>query len=529
MMRFTTAERMARIDRIAIEDHDIAEPALMETAGQMTARHTRKHFLNSDHSQHVCVICGKGHNGADGLVAARWLDQWGYDASVCIVDPIDDCSELTQQQYSSVVQNSRIQVDDDVDSICQADVYIDAMLGTGLSGDPRPPYDNVINQLNKRPEPVVCLDIPSGLSGDDPVPYDPCVHGNLTVTFGLPKLGMLLEPGYTITGPVVAQELCFPQEAYREEAGEYHLISASDMRPHLKHRRLTDHKGVAGRLGVIAGSERFPGASFLVGSSAYTVGAGLVSLIGPEQIHYQQDSENQDIIFTIDQQTMIEQSPEAFLDQQEELEAFVIGPGLDKTDTKAEWLGQIIPELSIPAVIDADGLNNCADRPELFRDTSGLVLTPHPGEASRLLDKPVGAIMEDPIEHVMELVDVTEQTVVLKGSRPVIGHPDGSISVNVTGTPALAKAGSGDVLSGMIGGFLTQGIEPGPAACLGTYLHGAAGRAASRSMPTTAVRSNDIVDHIPEAIEEFESSGYPDWYPVKFESHSLDTLTWNPF
>jgi hydroxyethylthiazole kinase-like uncharacterized protein yjeF len=219
-MRFTTAERMARIDRIAIEEHDIPEPALMETAGQMTARHTRKHFLNSEHSQHICVICGKGHNGADGLVTARWLDQWGYDVSVCLVDAIDDCAPLTQRQYSAVEKNTRIAVEEEVDSICDAGVYVDAMLGTGLSGDPRAPYDKIIHQLNDRPEPVVCLDAPSGLSGDDPVPYDPCVHGNLTVTFGLPKLGMLLEPGFTLTGPVVAQELCFPQEAYQEEAGD---------------------------------------------------------------------------------------------------------------------------------------------------------------------------------------------------------------------------------------------------------------------------------------------------------------------
>lgn len=528
-MRFTTAERMAEIDRVAIEEYEIAEPALMETAGQMTARHMRIHLLNPRQITDVTVLCGKGHNGADGLVAARWLDRWRYSVTVLNASPRDEFSELTKKQAVAVEKHPNIDVIQYEGDVPRSGAYLDALLGTGLSGDPRSPYDEIIRQVNSRAEPVVCLDIPSGLSGDDPIPFEPCVHGVLTVTFGLPKLGMLLEPGFTLTGEVIVQELCFPEEAYETHAGNFHLISPTDMRPFLKHRRLTDHKGAAGRLGVIGGSHRFPGAPSLVGSAGYQVGAGLVNLMVPEQTKQTQTEENRDIVFTCSQQDLLTDYPDHFLKEQDMVEALVIGPGLDQSEQKSNFLRTILPEINVPSVIDADGLNNLSGSPEEFKKSDRLILTPHPGEASRLLDKPVGEIMKNPVDHVHELVKRTGQIVILKAARPIVGYPNGNISVNVSGTPALAKAGSGDVLSGMIGGFLAQGIPPAPASCLGLYLHGAAGRAAQREQPTTTIRSGNVISKIPVAIDEFEESGYPDWFPVKYESHGLNTLTWHPF
>ena len=520
---------MAEIDRTAIEDYELAETALMETAGQMTARHMRRHILEPQQITDVAILCGKGHNGADGFVAARWLDRWGYSVTVMHASEPDDFAELTQKQAVSIEKHPKIEVLTFEGEIPRAGAYLDALLGTGLAGDPRAPYDDIIHQVNSRPQSTVCLDIPSGLSGDDPIPFEPCVHGDLTVTFGLPKLGMLLEPGFTLTGTIIVQELCFPEETYQENAGNFHLISPTDTRPFLKHRRLTDHKGVAGRLSVIAGSEQFPGAPSLVGSAGYSVGAGLVNLIAPEKTQQTQTEENRDVIYQYHQNTLLEKPVEILQTLQETSEAFVVGPGLGQGETQRETLKQIIPHLQRPAVIDADGLNNLTGEAERFADAENLVLTPHPGEASRLLDKPVAEIMKNPVDHVRELVTLTEQIVILKAARPIVGYPSGSISVNISGTPALAKAGSGDVLSGMIGGFLAQGIPTGPASCLALYLHGAAGRSAERNQPTTTIRSGDIIEEIPDAISEFEEPGYPEWYPVKYESHGLNTLTWHPF
>ncbi len=532
-MRFTTARRMSRVDRITIEDHRISETALMETAGQLTARHARRHFLKGNSSRRVTVLCGKGHNGADGLVTARWLQQWDFQVRVLMASPEEECSELTRKQAVSLRRNPRVELTThpDEDPRAQPDLCIDALLGTGLSGDPRPPYDELIRRLNERSVPVVSIDVPSGLSGNRHVPYSPCVDADLTVTFGLPKLGTLLEPGYTRVGEMIVQELGFPEPAYEEAAGPFHLIVNEDVRSFLPGRRPTGHKGVSGRLAVVAGSESYPGAAFLTGNAASEAGAGLVSIVGPEGIHAQQTATERDLTFPHSQQELPEEEEPSgevadFLEAQN---AYVLGPGLGVSDDVRGMLDWLLPRLSGPAIVDADGLNNFAGEPEALSTCETAVLTPHPGEAARLLSAKVEDVLKDPIDSSKRLADTTGHTVVLKTSRPLVVHPDGSVSVNVTGPPALAKAGSGDVLSGLIGSWLAQGLPPGPAACLGLYLHGAAARRVIDSKDELTLRAEDLIRHLSPAIQQLDEKPRPDWFPVQFESHALRTLRWTPF
>ncbi|MFB6345622.1 MAG: NAD(P)H-hydrate dehydratase, partial [bacterium] len=410
-----------------------------------------------------------------------------------------------------------------------ANLYVDALLGTGLKGDPREPYDECIRELNMRSAPVVSVDIPSGLGGDYHLPFDPCVEATLTVTYGLPKLGMLFEPGYTQAGQIIVQELGFPDSIYKEESGPTHLISPYDMRDFLPKRRLTDHKGNAGRLSVFGGSVRYPGAAFLAGNAAATAGAGLVSLIGPEDLTHSQGEDSRDLIFPFVFDDIQEDPPEEYERFMRHQDAYVVGPGMDQSEGKRRWLERLVEDLQAPAVFDADGINNLSHEPEVFQQCENTVLTPHPGEAGRLLSKDISTVLKKPLESTKKLIELTGQTIVLKTSRPIIGHPDGTFSVNVTGTPALAKAGSGDVLSGMIGAFLAQGLDPGPAACLGTYLHGAGSRLIQQEEDIVTVRSPQLLDCMSEAFRELEEGGCPNWYPVKFESHSRETLHWHPF
>jgi NAD(P)H-hydrate epimerase len=522
---------MAEIDELAIEDYGMTESALMENAGQLTARHARRHFLG-DSDTTIGILCGGGHNGADGMVMARWFHQWNYSVKVYLMQPHGDFKGLPKKQLRSLRFRDGIDTKvfsgDKLDS--EPDLWVDALLGTGLSGDPRPPYDSAINTLNDQPCPVVSVDVPSGLNGDDNRPYDPCVQADLTVTYGLPKLGLLVEPGYAFAGLLIAQEIGFPPSLYEQFENDRHLISAPDMGSLLPGRYPISHKGSAGRLCVVAGSSEYTGAPFLVGNAAARVGSGLTSLVGPEELSSMPDRSERDLIFPYRLEELIKShnntDVEDFLEQQD---AFVVGPGLGQSEQLRSGLLELIPTLDGPVVLDADGLNNLQGNLDVLTTVESAILTPHPGEASRLLDVSVQEIKNQPIESLTELVKRTQSTVILKSSRPLVGHPDGTISINVTGTAALAKGGSGDVLSGLIGGLLVQGLNPGPASCLGLYLHGASGRDASERLDTVSVRSEDIIQSIPAAIEELEGGQQPDWFPVKSESQYGGVLGWNPF
>ncbi len=524
---------MGRIDRITVEKHQIAETALMETAGQLTARHARSYFLCSGDSHSIVILCGKGHNGADGMVAGRWLAKWGYYVQVLLVSGASELSELPRKQLTSLERGQLVKIKEyePGEILPGADLYIDALLGTGLSGDPREPYAELIDRLNRKKQPVVSVDVPSGLSGDYHLPFNPCVKADMTVTFGLPKLGSLLEPGYINAGKLIVQELGFPETTYQAEAGPCHLITGFDMQSFLPQRRPHDHKGSAGRLLIIAGSQKYPGAAFLTANAAAKAGAGLVSLVGPEALTQQQTAGERDLIFPTNQQRLIERGlqTDCFVELLNEQDAVVIGPGLDQTTGKKELLQNLLPKLTRPAVIDADGLNNLSASPEIFRQLESAVLTPHPGELARLLSKDIRTILSRPVESCRQLVDRTEQTVVLKTSRPLIVHPDGSYSINVSGGPALAKAGSGDVLSGIIGAFLGGGLAPGPAACLGCYLHGAAGRQLAQNQDAVTARAEDVIQILPEIFKQLREGALPADFPLQFESHSPETLQWNPF
>lgn len=532
-MRFTTAERMAKIDRETIENHQITNEALMETAGQLTARHARNHYLSPGKHDGVVVLCGKGHNGADGMVAARWLAKWDYHLQVIFTSPEEELGELPRQQAVALHKNDKIKVTqyEPGDTLPGADLYLDGLLGTGLEGDPREPFAEIIDRLNRKQSPVVSIDIPSGLCGDYHMPYSPCVEADLTVTMGLPKLGMLLEPGYTKAGEIVVQELGFPTSTFTKHAGPCHLITNFDMQELMPRRQATDHKGNSGRVMVIAGSEKYPGAAFLAANSAAKSGAGLVSVIGPEKLQKHQSQGERDLIFSANQQELLETKldSEDFLSFLDKQHALIVGPGLGRNEQKQKLLRKLLPEITQPVVIDADGLNNLADEFELLRELDTAILTPHPGELSRLLDRNLKSILSRPLESVQKLVELTEQTVILKTSRPIIAHPDGHYSINVSGSPALAKAGSGDVLTGLVGALLGDGMEPGPAACLGSFLHGAAGREAAKTESELNVRAEDVIDHLPTAMNSVEAGTRPEWFPLKFESHSLSTLKWNPF
>jgi NAD(P)H-hydrate epimerase len=531
-MRFTTAADMATIDQRAVEEYGLTEAALMENAGQLTARHTRRRFLDDRSPGRVGVFCGKGHNGADGLVVARWLDQWGYDVHVYLLHDVEAYDDLPGRQLTALERRSDVPIEtyEAGQAMPPTDLWVDAMLGTGLSGDPRPPYSDAIHWLNSQPAPVVAVDVPSGLSGNDNRPFDPCIQADLTVTYGLPKLGMLLEPGYAFAGTIIAQEIGFPVDLYDEHSDGYHLISPVECSARLPRRYPTAHKGTAGRLAVIGGSHQYTGAPFLVGNAASRAGAGLTSLIGPPELARTGTAEERDLVYPHALEDILSEkdSPDVqqFLANQD---AFVVGPGLGRSEVLRDGLRQFLPELDVPAVLDADGLNNMTEDLDVLEQCERLVLTPHPGEAARLLERDVRAVTNRPLEAIDELVQRTGQTVVLKTSRPLVGHPDGSYSVNVTGTAALSKAGSGDVLSGMIGAFLAQGLDPSTAACLGLYLQGAAGRLASEELDTVSVRSSDVIENIPGAIRDLENDSTPDWYPVKYESQHDEVLRWNPF
>ncbi len=524
-MRITTAERMASIDRRSFDERGLPEAALMETAGQMVARHAREQFPLDGHGR-IHVYAGKGHNGADGLVAARWFLQWGHSVDVWLAESIESCSDLTRTHFHALPDGPSVRVHSGPDDVPDSDplLVLDGLLGTGLAGDPRPPFDRAIDAINRTDAPVVAVDAPSGLSGDHPRPYDPCVQADLTVTFGLPKVGLLAEPGYLRTGDLIVQGLTFPPDIVAEEAGDGHLISPHESADWLPARKPDDHKGSAGRLAIVAGSESYPGAPQLVADAAGRTGTGLISMILPDRPRTPFPA-NSDAIYPLTQKE-IWQHPD--LDQLDNQDAFVVGPGLGDRVDSAD-LRSFLLAREQPVVLDADGLNRLAEEPDILRELPGSILTPHPGEAGRLLDRDPKWIVDHSLEAAEALRELTGQTVLLKTSRPVVAHPNGSYSLHVGGHPALATAGSGDVLCGILGALLASGLPPGKAACLGLYLHGGSSRLAAREIPDVSVRAGDLPSYVPDVIQSLRNDEIPDWYPVRFESVSEPVLNWHPW
>jgi ADP-dependent NAD(P)H-hydrate dehydratase / NAD(P)H-hydrate epimerase len=502
-MRFVlTPAEAAELDR-ATQQRGTPADALMEAAGREVADAAVR-LVGGAYGRRAVVVCGKGNNGGDGLVAARYLDRAGIRTTVLLLD--DELegppgTNLARLETTTV----RLRAFDPAAldrELGRADVAVDAVFGTGFRGTPAGSYAEAIGALAASPVPLVAVDIPSGVNGETGAVEGPAVRADLTVTFGAPKPGLVLLPGATHAGVVEVEQIGFPTDLIRSDLV---LIEAADVAAILPPREPDTHKRSAGYAVVVGGSRLMTGAVALAGAAAYRAGAGLVAVAVPDGILRVTQGAVREAVFVglpeTDAGTAAGGS--ARLDEVlGQADSLAVGPGMTTDERTAGWIRELVRSSEVPVVLDADGLNAFAGRAEDLADRKAdLILTPHAGEFARVAGISTGEVAADRVRRVRELAARTSAAVLLKGSRTLIGAPDGSVRINPTGGPFLATGGTGDVLTGMIAGLLARGCSPLDAGSAAAFVHGLAGGLAGEEggVGTTA---SDVLERVPTVMRE---------------------------
>jgi len=480
-MRVVTVEEMREIERRAEGEYGLTSPVLMEHAGLSVAEILREHAGGAVADLDVFVLVGPGNNGGDGRVMGRYLAEWG--ARVTYYAWKEHRLERDGAAIPAGENDEAL-----AEAIAQAEVVADAFLGTGHARplDPRmrQALALVREERARRALVVVAVDLPSGLNADTGAVDEGTLAADLTVTLAFPKIGLLLFPGAGFVGELEVGTIGLPDEMTIPPGPE--LMNAFLLRPELPARPLEGNKGTFGKLMVLAGSPSYIGAAYLASAAAARIGAGLVTLATTRELAPAYAASLHEITYHL--LPGFDAAPEAraqsFLAGLDGYRAVVIGPGLGQSDATRDFLSRVftgikaMPEGRRPRLlVDADGLNNLAKLERWWElPPPRTVLTPHPGEMARLRGgQAVSGGGPDRLEVMREAPREWGHVIVLKGAVTLIGEPDGSMRINWPPNPALATAGTGDVLSGAIGGLLAQGMEPFAAASAGVYLHSRAG------------------------------------------------------
>ena len=519
-MLLTTAGQMREWDRRTIEELGIPGLVLMENAARGVIQVIRHCYPQA---QKLAVLCGKGNNGGDGLAAARIFHFLGGQARVYLSGPRDHLKGDAAYQLK-LVEKLGIPLREwtgPTDTAAFAaewadsDLLVDALLGTGLEKEITGHLRDWIRAMNELPPPKVAVDIPSGLSSDSGRPLGICTRADVTVTFGMPKLGQVLFPGCRFTGRLFVVDIGLAPTYHPPEAEAVELLEPFRLAGLLPRREPEGHKGTYGHVLVLAGSLGKTGAAAMTCLGALRAGAGLVTLGIPESLN--------PIMEVKLTEAMTEPlpegdpgclGPEAFLRIQtlsKGKKALAVGPGISlsaKTKSLLQILFKHITHL--PMVVDADGLTHLAESPEGLKALAGrAILTPHPGEMARLTGLSVEAVQSDRIGVARAYAREKQVVVVLKGPRTVIADPEGPIYLNPTAHSVLASGGTGDVLTGLILGFLSQGLSLSAAARLGVFVHGQVGLQAAQKRGEKGILASELLEEVPGLLSDQKFWGSP--------------------
>jgi ADP-dependent NAD(P)H-hydrate dehydratase / NAD(P)H-hydrate epimerase len=499
-VKILTAAQIREVDRITIE-RGIPGLILMENAGSRVVDFLRETFGPlSDHR--VIIICGKGNNGGDGFVIARQLFTRRLCRSLTVLE-LFDSETLTGDALASrrmldvcgcpVLRELR-------DEANLATIVIDAILGTGLTGPARGPSLDGINMINNR-FPLarkIAVDIPSGLPTDETNPIGEFVRADYTVTFTAAKPSQCLSPVYEHAGRLVVVPIGSPDEFVKTNPDhKLNLTTPNDIRYLFAQRVANSNKGLYGHVLVVGGSFGKSGAPAMAGLGSYRSGAGLVTIAVPESVLLS--------VAAFKPELMTEPLGRV-PDLLQRMTVLAIGPGLGTEAGTVRFVKQLYEEAELPAVVDADGLNALAG--SLPKTNKTRILTPHPGEMSRLTGKSTKEIQADRLGAAQELAAGSGATIVLKGDRTVIAFPDGETWVNPTGSPAMATGGTGDILTGMIAGMIAQHPPASGqnawrhALVAAVWLHGRCGELAGEHWGEQATLATDLLNFLPEAMNE---------------------------
>jgi len=511
-MKVVTSSEMQRIDKETIEGYGVPSVVLMENAG-LGVVEVIKEAYSKVNEMGVAVFAGCGNNGGDGLVIARHLSNQGVDVRVFLVGKASqvshDCGVNLRIARKMKIPISEIASKISLDRVRQewegSRLVIDAIFGTGLSRDVSGVPAAVIEFINSLKVPIISVDIPSGLSADTAKPLGIAVKATETVTFGLPKRGLILFPGVLYAGKVTLVDIGIPRSLLQDPSLKTNILMEEEVTSLLPIHLPDAHKGDCGRVVVLAGSVGMTGAAALVSEAALKIGAGLVTLGIPEGLNRVMEVKLTEVMTRPLPETLGGSLALSGYDKIKEMlldaDVLAIGPGLGREKETSELVWRIIEEMKIPMVIDADGINALSLKPEVLKKSrTGIVLTPHPGEAARFLGIKIAQVQEDRIETARSIAQDYHTICVLKGARTIIASPE-EVFINSTGNVGMASGGVGDVLCGMIAGLLAQGLSCFDAAKLGVYLHGLAADLLIEEIDPATLIASDIIGEMSKALK----------------------------
>lgn len=489
------ADAMRAADQAAHEDHRIPSIVLMERAGLATARAIIERYPPG----RAVVLAGSGNNGGDGLVVARHLREAGY--TVCVVCPAGEPRTDDAATNARIAASLGIPVLPFEPSIAPPDLIVDAMLGTGARGEPRGAIGEAVAWARQAGCPVVACDVPTGVDADTGEVAGAAIDTEVTVTYHGNKVGLAVEPGRSHAGVVLVADIGIPSDVRLDtsvwRAGRAVLAG-------LPRKASASEKYSAGSVLVVAGSRGLIGAAVLASRATLRAGAGLVVAVTAESARAEIATQACEVMVmgAAEQDGALAAGAMDAIDEQlGRVSAVALGPGLGRHGATTEFVRAVAGRVEQPLVIDADGLWHLGERPTWLVDrTATTVLTPHSGEAARLLGWERDEVEAHRLAAVAELSDLTGAIVDLKGPDSLVRAPGGAVVVNATGGPSLATAGSGDVLTGTVGAMLAHGrLEPFAAVALAVALHGRAGELTGRGDGTVA---GDVVEALPTALAE---------------------------
>jgi len=510
-MRISTVEQMHALDRRAIEKYGIEEKLLMENAAHALYFVILKHFEDVKGKKFV-AFAGPGNNGGDAITLSRKLFSNGADVKIYLMSDPSKYKGAARMNYDIAknigipmenfkVENALIRFE-----VEKADAVIDGILGTGISRNVEGKYEDAIRIINESAKLVFSVDIPSGINGDTGEIMGIAVKANYTVTFGLPKIGNILYPGFEHCGKLYVSHISFPPANYEDE--NIKIFTNDPILP--PPRKKDGHKGTFGDVLFVAGARKYYGAPYFSALSFLKAGGGYSRLATAKSVVPFVASEGKEIVFhpleETEQGSISYNAKGEIMHIVEKVDFVVLGPGVSLNDRTQKLIIDLIEEIDKPMLIDGDGLTALSKKIEALEGKRNIVLTPHPGEMSRLTGKSIKEILKSRIETSREFSIEHGVILVLKGAHTQIAMPDGRVYINMSGNSGMATAGSGDVLTGTIAAMYGLGLKFEDAVRMGVFVHGLAGDIASEQKGEDGITARDIMEALPEAMHRLRSS-----------------------
>lgn len=505
-MKIATVEEMRLLDRQATGKLGISEAILMENAALAAI-----HLLQRETGicgKRFTLFCGAGNNGGDGLAVARLIHSRGGRAKVFLTGDPQKYRGAAKMNLDiiSCLPIEMISLHDPTDAhadIIHSDAVIDALFGTGLDRDVKGTVAGVIELINSGAKKVFALDIPSGINGNTGEIMGTAVRADYTVTFGLPKIGNMLYPGYEFCGKLLVTYISFPPSFHTGDNLKVETNSNITLPP----RPFQAYKGLMGDVLFIAGAPSYYGAPYFSAMSFLKAGGGYARLAAPQSAVPYIAQEGREIVYLPQAETttgsIALQNKKQLLKAADSVDMVVLGPGLSLQKDTLHLVRDLIGAIKVPLLIDGDGLTALAsDTSILSKRKAATILTPHEGEMARLTGRSIAEIKHNKIAILQEAAGKMKAIIVLKGAHTLIGLPEGKVYVNLSGNPGMATAGSGDVLTGCIAAMFGMGLQPEEAARKGVFLHGYAGDLAALEKGPDGIMARDIMEYLPRALKD---------------------------